>query len=85
MARQTQQALARRAIEAAEFMEGCARWIHDEAVEQNVPWFTNATDTVTLNAVKLGNIVYAMRGLPSRIRELEANLTREKIRGRGHP
>jgi hypothetical protein len=83
MATQTQRALAKRAIDAAEFMESCEKWLHKEATDQHVELFSNAT--VTLSASTIGNVVYKMRGLAADIRKLESNLTKEKIRGRGHP
>jgi hypothetical protein len=82
MASQTQRALSKRAIDAVEFMERCEKWITEEAADQKVELFSNAT--VTLSAKALGDIVYTMRGICHGIRQLEGNLTREKIRGRGH-
>jgi hypothetical protein len=83
MASQTQRALARRAIEAAELMDHCTKWLQKEATDQKVEWFSNAT--VMVGAQALGNMVYQMRGLSSCIREMEGHLTKETIRGRGHP
>ena len=83
MASQTQRALARRAIEAAEFMERCEKWLAKEATDQKVELFSNGT--VALNAKAIGDVVYTMRGLCARIRELEGHLTSEKIKGHGHP
>lgn len=83
MASQTERALARRAIEAAELMGRCEKWLSKEATDQKVELFSNRT--VAVSAKAIGDVVYMMRGLCVRIRELEGHLTGEKIRGRGHP
>lgn len=83
MASQTQRALARRAIETAELMERCEKWLSKEATDQKIELSSNAT--VALSARAMGDIVYMMRALSARIRELDGHMTAEKIRGRGHP
>jgi hypothetical protein len=85
MAVQTQRALARRAIEAAELMGKFTKWAHEQAIDQKIDLSHPMGATATLNAGVLGNYARAMGRLSSDIRKLEGNLTRENVRACGHP
>jgi hypothetical protein len=85
MAVQTQRALAKRAIDAADLMQSVTKWIREQAIDQKVELIDYTVGaTVTPNAAALGSMTSAMAQLSARIRELEGHLTKEKIKGRGH-
>jgi hypothetical protein len=64
-------------------MGRCEKWLSKEAADQKVELFSNGN--VMVSAKAIGDVVYMMRGLCARIRELEGHLTGEKIKGHGHP
>jgi hypothetical protein len=85
MASQTQRALARKAVELAEFIDQWQKWLTTEANNQSVGYFFGTDATMTLPASAVGEMVFIMRNLSGEVRKLNGNLGREKIRGRGHP
>jgi hypothetical protein len=86
MAVQTQRALAKRAIKAADLMQEITKWIRRQALDKKIDLIAYTIgETVALDASTLGSITSSMAQLSADIRELQGHLTKEKIKGHGHP
>jgi hypothetical protein len=85
MARQTQRALADRAVRAAELMEFWVDRILNDLHEQNenLDWFSDTTVKLRFQTIRA--MMDNMRTLSADIRKFEGNLTREIVRGHGRP
>lgn len=85
MASQTEKALAQRAIGAANRMEELIQYIKQEMGRQNVSPFDDEGATVTLSADRVRAEFSHLEPLIRKIRELDGNRTKERVRGRGYP
>lgn len=86
MARQTDRALADRAVQAAGLMERWMRQIQTDMREHNENTDLRFSHgVVKLPLETIWAMMEQMHRVCAKIRELDGNRTREKIRGSGHP
>ena len=84
MARQTDRALAERAVQAANLMQYLIERISEEMDKQNIKPSDRASP-VTLSANFLITRISDMQSLIEEIRALDGHRVRETVRGRGYP